>query len=198
MLRSAQQMNVPMITEVAFSSENRVREVIHNSSDDGFDSLYPKYSGGRPPKFTLPERQQIKKIALSRPTDLGRPFSTWSLTKLADHLVREGVVDDISHEDLRLLLREESVSFRAVTTWKESNNPDFEARKDRILEFYAIADGTRVASSNGRCTVPVMMTGACDCDRPLEIPGCQVLGCRRPNARKSVSRGSRIVIPPGR
>ena len=46
-----------------------MREVIHNFNADGFDSLAPKYAGGRPPKFTLPERQQIKKIALSRPQD---------------------------------------------------------------------------------------------------------------------------------
>ena len=45
-----------------------------------FDSLYPRYAGGRPPTFTLPQRQQVKKIALSRPVDHGLPFSTWSLT----------------------------------------------------------------------------------------------------------------------
>jgi hypothetical protein len=32
--------------------------------------------------------------------------------KLAEHLVAEGVVDDINHEGLRALLREEGVSFR--------------------------------------------------------------------------------------
>ena len=57
----------PKIAELAFTSENRVREVIHNFNDDGFDSLYPRYSGGRPPRFTLPQRRQIKKVALSRP-----------------------------------------------------------------------------------------------------------------------------------
>jgi hypothetical protein len=62
----------------------------------------PKYAGGRPPKFTLPQRQEIKKIALSRPTDHDLPFSTWSLSKLAEFLVAEGVVDDISHEGLRV------------------------------------------------------------------------------------------------
>jgi transposase len=144
-LWSAQGMSVPQIAPLAFTSEDRVREVIHNFNDDGFDSLYPKYSGGRPPKFTLPQRQAIKKIALSRPTDLGRPFSAWSLTKLADHLVREGVIDDISHEGLRALLREEGVSFQAVKTWKTSNDPDFEAKKNRILGLYAIADGARPA-----------------------------------------------------
>ena len=118
-----------------------MREVIHNFNADGFDSLAPKYAGGRPPKFTLPERQAIKKVALSRPQDHGLPFSTWSLSKLAEFLVAEGVVDDISHEGLRVLLREEGVSFQVIKTWKQSNDPDFEAKKNRILELYAIADG---------------------------------------------------------
>jgi transposase len=140
-LWSAQRMDVPAIAKIAFTSEDRVREVIHNFNADGFDSLTPKYAGGRPPKFTLPERAAIKKIALGRPTDYGEPFSTWSLAKLADHLVRKGVVDDISHEGLRALLREEGVSFQAIKTWKQSNDPDFEMKKNRILELYEIADG---------------------------------------------------------
>ena len=32
----------------------------------------------------LPQRREIKKIALSRPTDHDLPFSTWSLSKLAE------------------------------------------------------------------------------------------------------------------
>ncbi len=140
-LLSAQNMSVPQIAKVAFTSEDRVREVIHNFNDDGFDSLDPKYSGGRPPKFTLPQRREIKKIALSRPTDHDLAFSTWSLSKLAEFLVAEGVVDDISHEGLRVLLREEGVSFQRLKTWKVSNDPDFEAKKNRVLELYAIADG---------------------------------------------------------
>ena len=102
-LLSAQHMPVAKIAEVTFTSRDRVRDVLHNFNAAGFDSLYPRYPGGRPPKFTLPQRQQIKKIALSRPTDHDLPFSTWSLAKLADFLVAEGVVDDISHEGLRIL-----------------------------------------------------------------------------------------------
>jgi transposase len=140
-LWSAQRMSVAQIAEIAFTSQDRVREVIHNFNADGFDSLVPKYAGGRPPTFTLPQRQQIKKIALARPADHGLPFSTWSLSKLAEFLVAEGVVDDISHEGLRVLLREEGVSFQVIKTFKQSNDPDFEAKKNRILELYAIADG---------------------------------------------------------
>ena len=139
-LLSAQGMDVAQIAKVAFTSPDRVREVLHNFNDDGFDSLAPKYAGGRPPKFTLPERREIKKVALSRPVDHDLPFSTWSLSKLAEFLVAEGVVDDISHEGLRLVLREEGVSFQVIKTWKASNDPDFEAKKNRVLELYDIAD----------------------------------------------------------
>src|SRR6266498_4571532 len=72
--------------------------------------------GGRPPKFTLVQRREVKKIAKSRPAEHGLPFSTWSLPKLAEFLVAEGVVDDISHEGLRMLLREEGVTFQRLKT----------------------------------------------------------------------------------
>ncbi|GEM_PF-3373679 len=57
-LLSAQHMDVMRIAEVTFTSPDRVREVIHNFNVDGFDSLYPRYRGGRPPTFTLPQRRQ--------------------------------------------------------------------------------------------------------------------------------------------
>src|SRR5215469_1131520 len=139
-LLSAQGMSVAKIAEVTFTSPDRVRDVIRNFNADGFDSLYPKYKGGRPPKFTLGQRREIKKIAKSRPAEHGLPFSTWSLPKLADFLVAEGVVDDISHEGLRVLLREEGVTFQRLKTWKASTDPHYAAKKARIEYLYAIAD----------------------------------------------------------
>jgi transposase len=141
-LLSAQGMDAPAIATVTFSSHDRVRDVLHNFNLDGFDSLYPRYAGGRPPTFTLAQRRQIKQVALSRPQDHDLPFSTWSLSKLADFLVAEGVVDDISHEGLRVLLHQESVSFQVIKTWKQSTDPCFEAKKNRILHLYGLMDGT--------------------------------------------------------
>ena len=62
-LLAAQRMPAPRIAEVVFTEADTVREVIHNFNRDGFDSLYPRYRGGRPCTFTLPERQQVKRIA---------------------------------------------------------------------------------------------------------------------------------------
>ena len=139
-LLSAQGMDVAAIARVAFTSEDRVRDVIRNFSADGFDSLYPKYKGGRAPKFTLGQRREVKKIAKSRPADYDLPFSAWSLAKLADFLVAEGVVDDISHEGLRALLREEGVTFQRLKTWKASKDPAYAVKKARVEHLYAIAD----------------------------------------------------------
>jgi transposase len=139
-LLSAQGMDVAAIAKVAFTSEDRARDVIRSFNADGFGSLYPKYKGGRPPKFTLAQRREIKKIAKARPADYDLPFSTWSLAKLAEFLVAEGVVDDISHEGLRTLLREEGVSFQRLKTWKASKDPRYAEKKARIEHLYAIAD----------------------------------------------------------
>jgi transposase len=76
-LLSAQGMDIAQIARVAITSPDRVRDVINNFNDDGFESLYPRYAGGRPRTFTLCQRQAIKKIALSRPVDHDLPFSTW-------------------------------------------------------------------------------------------------------------------------
>jgi transposase len=134
-------MLVDNIATVTFTSPDRVRDVMHNFNVDGFEALYPKYRGGRPKTFTLLERREIKKIAKSKPAEHSLPFSTWSLVKLPDFLADEGVVGDMSHEGLCILLREEGVTFQRVKTWKTSKDPDYEAKKARVEHLYAIADG---------------------------------------------------------
>jgi transposase len=50
---------VARIAEVSFTSDDRVRDAIHNFNTDGFDSLCPKYKDGWPKTFTLPEHREI-------------------------------------------------------------------------------------------------------------------------------------------
>jgi transposase len=66
------------------------------------------------------------------------------------------VVDDISHEGLQVLLREEGVSFQVIKTWKQSNDPDFEAKKNRVLHLYDIPDG-KANPGNNDPTVVICM-----------------------------------------
>jgi transposase len=50
------------------------------------------------------------------------------------------VVDDISHEGLRMLLRQEGVTFQRLKTWKASKDPRYAQKKARVEQLYAIAD----------------------------------------------------------
>jgi transposase len=56
-LLAAQGMDVVKIAEVTFASADRIRDVLHNVNANGFDSLSPRYQGGRPPTFMPPERR---------------------------------------------------------------------------------------------------------------------------------------------
>ncbi len=53
----------------------------------------------------------------------------------------EGVVDDISHEGLRVLLREEGVTFQRLKDLEGvERTRDYAAKKARVEHLYAIAD----------------------------------------------------------
>jgi hypothetical protein len=58
------------------------------------------------------------------------------------------VVDDISHEGLRMLLREEGVAFQRLKTWKASADPRYAAKKAHIEHLYAIADRETVPGAD--------------------------------------------------
>ena len=74
-LLSAQGMDAAAIARVAFTSEDRVRDVIRNFNADGFGSLYPRYRGGRPAEVHAGPAAEIKKVARSAPAEHGLPFS---------------------------------------------------------------------------------------------------------------------------
>ncbi|MGW1530533.1 helix-turn-helix domain-containing protein [Streptomyces sp. NPDC002159] len=98
-LMSAQGQTVKDITTLMQVGEDYVREVIHAFNERGFDALDPKWSGGRPKTINDEVREHICLIARTSPADWKiTAFSTWSLSKLADHLVRQKVTAAISRE----------------------------------------------------------------------------------------------------
>jgi transposase len=143
-MMSAQHQSVKDIVSLIQVSEDYVRDVIHAFNERGFDALDPKWSGGRPRVISDQVRERICLVARTSPVDWGiAAFSTWSLAKLAEHLVARKVVPAVSRETLRRILREGKVSWQTTTTWKASTDPDFIAKMHRVLELYDVppADG---------------------------------------------------------
>ena len=59
-------------------------------------------------------------------------FTRWSLRKLAGYLAGLGRPVRIGRERLRQVLHERGISFQRTRTWKESTDPDRDAKLDRI------------------------------------------------------------------
>ncbi|WP_260326266.1 IS630 family transposase [Streptomyces sp. TLI_185] len=136
-LMSAQGQTVKDITSLIQVGEDYVRDVIHAFNERGFDALDPKWSGGRPKTISDEVREHICLIARTSPADWKiTAFSTWSLSKLADHLVKQKVTSAISRETLRRILHTGKVSWKTTTTWKASSDPDFIAKMQRVLALY--------------------------------------------------------------
>jgi transposase len=132
-LASAGGNSVPVIARLVQADEDSVRQVIHRFNQMGMPSLDPQWAGGRPRQISEDDEQFIVTTANTRPTTLGQPFTRWSIRKLADYLAgnRDRTVM-VGRERLRQLLRKHEITFQRTKTWKESTDPDREAKLARI------------------------------------------------------------------
>ncbi|MCY1141467.1 IS630 family transposase [Actinoplanes sp. Pm04-4] len=132
-LASAGGNTVPAIARLVQADEDTIRQVIHRFNETGMASLDPQWAGGRPRLISPDEETFIVTTANTRPEALGRPFTRWSVRKLAEHLSSLAARPiEIGRERLRLLLIKHSITFQRTKTWKESNDPDREAKLARI------------------------------------------------------------------
>lgn len=84
---------------------------------------------GRPSELTRRDLNLLCHIAQKRPTDVGLPFTQWSMTKLHAYLVKQRHFPKVSPEWLRRLLHRAKISWQRTKTWKQSHDPQFKAKK---------------------------------------------------------------------
>jgi transposase len=133
LLHSAQGFTPPKIGEMLWISTDWVRHIIKEFNEQGFDSLRPKpRGGGRPRVFDDEIRLEMVNLALTPPRTLGYPFEKWSLRKLREAIIEQGIVADISVSNVQKIMTEEMLGYQVVKTWKESKDPDFHEKKSRV------------------------------------------------------------------
>jgi transposase len=135
-LASAGGNSVPVAARLVAADEDTIREVIHRFNELGLRVLDPGWAGGRPRRISAEDEAFLVATATTRPTRLSRPFTHWSLRKLVDHLADNPVrivrIGRIVRERLRQLLAAHEISFQRTKTWKESPEPEREAKLARI------------------------------------------------------------------
>lgn len=129
-LLSAQGQRVQEIAPSVYLSEEYVRKLINRFNKERTEIFNIQRSPGQPVQFTEEIKSEIIEIALSPPNLLGQPFSRWSLEKIKEYLLSKKIVKTISIETIRTVLKENRISYQRTKTWKESNDPEFERKKN--------------------------------------------------------------------
>ena len=134
-LASASGTPAPAIARLVAADEDTVRDVIHLFNQKGLAALDPQWAGGRPRLISDDDIEFIVTAAAARPEKLGLPFTCWSLRKLAAYLAGGAARPvQIGRERLRQILASRGISFQRTRTWKDSADPDKDAKLDRIEE----------------------------------------------------------------
>ena len=128
---SAQGMRARQMAEQLGMHEEYVRELIRRFNDDGFDALKPRKRTGRDRILTEEEESVLAEIATAPPQAFGRPFNQWSLSKLHQFLVVDKkLITPVSVGTIRNVLKRRGVTFQRTRTWKRSNDPAYDAKKN--------------------------------------------------------------------
>jgi transposase len=132
-MASASGTPVAAIARLVAADEDTVRDVIHAFNTRGLAALNPQWAGGRPRLISDDDTAFVLTTATTRPEAAGCPFTHWSVRKLVAYLAhnRDRRVK-LGRERLRQILREHHISFQRTRTWKESTDPDKDAKLDRI------------------------------------------------------------------
>jgi transposase len=134
LLASNTLMSAPEIARMLLTDESQVRKVIHDFNRHGFDSLRPRFGGGRPRRISSDDEARIVALAGARPDALGVPYTRWSLAKLSRYLREQGI--EVSPAHLARILARAGLSLQRTRSWKASPDPEYEAKAARILSLY--------------------------------------------------------------
>jgi len=112
--------------------DGKAEHWVHRFNASGFLTFekQPNHPG-RPIIIDGAQVRALIRVALSRPEDLGLPFTQWSVSKLRAYCLKERLIPPITGEWVRRLLRREGVSYQHTKTWKQSPDPEFEEKKRR-------------------------------------------------------------------
>lgn len=120
-LLSAQGHRVQEVSREVDLHPINVRKWIHRFNEDGIDGLRSGKSPGRPPVFSDEQREAIVEIAAADPRQVGLNFSQWSLQRLRKYLIQNKIVDQISVETIRQVLRAHGIKHRSNRGWRKDS-----------------------------------------------------------------------------
>jgi transposase len=124
-LQSMKGMSCNQIAEKIGCEARKVRNAIKAFNQQRLKALNRGKAPGAKRKLSKEQKVQVLMIAATEPKKLNLHFTTWSLQKLQQYLMNQGVVDSISIETIRCLLKQERMKLRKSKRFQYSNDPLF-------------------------------------------------------------------------
>ena len=128
LLALEQQLVASEIATIVRQSEQTVRNWIKRFNAEGTEGLKDRPRPRDPVKVTPAYKERLLGVVRRRPRTLGRPYSLWTLQRLADFLAEETGIR-LSHEGVRLVLKKEGIKMSRPQHKITSPDPEYELKK---------------------------------------------------------------------
>lgn len=109
---------------------NTVRHWLNRFNARGLRGLEEDVRTGRPPTYSAEQRSAVITAALTRPSELGLPFASWTLDRLVSHLSAQGL--GMRRSRISESFIQEGLKWRHDETWfGERVDPDVARKRGR-------------------------------------------------------------------
>jgi transposase len=126
---SHQGQRVAAIQAALGIADGTVRLWIVRFNAEGLDGLRDRRRGGRPATYTAEQVGEVVATSLTAPRELGLPFASWTLDRLAAHLNEDRGIA-IKRSRIGEILQREGLRWRQQETWfGERPDPTFAAKR---------------------------------------------------------------------
>ena len=129
-LASSEGMDSKKLSETYHYSQRNIAVIINAFNEVGVQSIYPRKHTGRPSTRTESQKTQLIELTKVSPRALGYPFNSWTLYRLKAAAIEREIFVEVSHMSIKRILDAAGISLQRTKTWKESNDPDFEVKKN--------------------------------------------------------------------
>jgi transposase len=122
---SHQGLKVPAIARQLSVGEARVRRWIERFNGGGLKGLEDQPRPGKPPTYSSEQVGELLVAALTKPDELGLPFSSWTLDRLEAYLNEQKGIG-LKRSRIDEILLTEGLRWRGQESWfGERVDPDF-------------------------------------------------------------------------
>jgi transposase len=109
---------------------NTVRHWLNRFNARGLAGLHEDVRTGRPPTYSAEQRSAVITAALTRPSELGLPFASWTLDRLVSYLSEQGIA--MRRSRISEIFIREGLRWRQDETWFGARvDPDFAKKRGR-------------------------------------------------------------------